>query len=174
MAGIFAFKCSHCGAMHEGSPSFGYDAPWHYEQLSEAERAQAKLTSDTCEIHHDEGTDYFIRAVVEIPVHGVAEPFLWGVWVSLSEKRFERYIETWDNPDEHDAYFGWFCNRLPWYSETLGLKTMAHPRKEGVRPWLEIERNGHLLAEHLNEGISVQLAQEIAECALHHYAATEV
>jgi hypothetical protein len=167
MAGIFAFRCSCCGEIHEGSPSFGYNAPWHYLQLSEEEKAKAKLTSDTCEITHEEGTDRFIRVVLEIPIHGVSEPFLWGVWVSLSEKSFDRYLDTWDDSDESDAYFGWFCNQIPYYPETLSLKTMVHPRKNGSRPFLDLDRNGHPLAEHLYEGISVQLAQEIAECALH-------
>ena len=30
MAGIFAFTCSYCGEVHEGSPSFAYRAPDPY------------------------------------------------------------------------------------------------------------------------------------------------
>jgi hypothetical protein len=125
------------------------------------------LGSDTCTITDAEGTNYFIRVVVEIPIHGITEPFMWGVWVSLSKASFDRYRATWDEPDETDAYFGWFCNRLPYYPDTIGLKTTVHPRKGGVRPYLTIERNGHLLAEHLANGISVQQAQQIAERVLH-------
>lgn len=167
MAAIFAFKCSSCNKMHEGSPSFAYKAPWHYLQLSEDNQAKATLTSDTCIVTHNEGTDRFVRVVLEIPIHGVAEPFMWGVWVSLSQESFERYMDTWDEPDESDAYFGWFCNRLPFYPDTLSLKITVHPRKNGNRPYLGIERSGHPLAEHLYEGISIQQAQEIAECVLH-------
>lgn len=53
------------------------------------------------------------------------------------------------------------------YSGPLSLKTTVHPRNNGNRPCLDIERDGHLLAEHLWEGISIQQAQEIAERALH-------
>ncbi len=167
MAAIFAFQCSTCGSVHEGSPSFSFPHPWHYHALPDDEKAKAKLTSDTCVISHDQGTDRFIRVLLEIPIHGVAEPFLWGVWVSLSEQNFQRYLDTWDDPDEGDGYFGWFCNRLPYYPNTLDLKAKVRPRKGGIRPCVELQRSGHLLAEHLHEGISIRQAQEIAERAQH-------
>lgn len=167
MPGIFAFKCSTCGKVHEGSPNFGYSAPGPYSALSDTDKAKAKLTSDTCEITHSEGTDRFIRVVLEIPILGVEEPFTWGVWVSLSEASFDEYLKAWDDPDENASYFGWFCNQLPYYENTINLKTQVRPRKGGIRPYLELEPNGHLLSKHLYEGISVELAQEIAENAMH-------
>lgn len=167
MASIFAFKCKTCGETHEGSPSFSFDAPWHYSCLSEEDKAKAMLSSDLCVIGHDEGTDRFIRVVLEIPILSIEEPFMWGVWVSLSEQNFERYLETWEAPDESDSYFGWFCNRLPYYPDTVNLKTMVHPRSGGRRPYLVLDRDGHPLAEHLHGGISVEQAQEIAEFVAH-------
>ena len=168
VAAIFAFKCKQCGDLHEGSPSYSFSSPWHYDQLSKEEKTRAKLTPDLCAITHDEGTDRFVRVVLEVPIHGVTEPFMWGVWVSLSEANFERYLATWDEPDENDSYFGWFCNRLPYYPDTLSLKARVRPRRGGTRPYLELERNGHMLAEHLFDGITVQQAQEIAEHAQHN------
>ena len=167
MAAIFAFKCKTCGKTHEGSPSFSFAYPWHYSGLSAEDRAKAELTSDTCTIPNEEGIDRFVRVVLEIPIHGLQEPFTWGVWVSLSEKSFDRYLTTYDDPDESDSYFGWLCNRLPYYPDTINLKTKVRPKKGGIRPYLELERNGHLLAEHFHEGISVQEAQQIAEHATH-------
>ena len=167
MAGIFAFTCTCCGKVHEGSPSFAYSAPLHYSNLSPEDRAKATLTSDTCVITHDEQTDRFIRVVLEIPIRGAGEPFTWGVWVSLSEANFNKYVETADDPDEQASYFGWFCNRLPYYDDTSGLKTKVRPRKNGIRPYLELERSGHLLAEHLHNGLTIAQAQEIAEKAMH-------
>jgi hypothetical protein len=167
MAAIFAFKCNSCGEMHEGSPSFSYPHPLAYELLSEEERRKAKLNSDLCMLSNENGAHRFVRVVLEIPIHGVDEPFTWGVWASLSEGNFMRYLDTCNNPDESDSYFGWFCNRLPYYPNTVNLKTNVRPRKGGMRPYLDLERNGHLLAEHLYNGITVQLAQEIAEVAQH-------
>ena len=110
MAAIFAFKCRSCGEVHEGSPSFAFPAPDPYVSLSEEEKASmATLDSDICTITHDEGTDLFIRAVLEIPIHGATDPFLWGLWVSVSQKSFERYLETYNDPVEGDGFFGWVC-----------------------------------------------------------------
>ena len=167
MGAIYAFTCTKCGKLHEGSPSFSFGSPWYYAQLPEPARSNARLDSDTCTIKDTNGTDYFVRVVLEIPIHNIDEPFLWGVWASLSKASFDRYVATYDDPDEGDSHFGWFSNRLPYYPETLGLKTNVHPRKGGWRPYLTIERNGHPLAEHLADGISIDLAQQIAECVMH-------
>jgi hypothetical protein len=167
VAAIFAFECATCGKVHEGSPSYGFSSPWYYAQLSEPDRANASLSDDTCTITDEGHTDYFVRAVVEVPIHGVEDGFLWGVWVSLSKASFDRYVATYNDPDESDTYFGWFSNRLPFYPDTIGLKTQVHPRKGGLRPFLEIERAGHPLAEDLADGISVERAQHIAETFIH-------
>ena len=167
MAAIFAFKCHTCGEIHEGSPSFAYDAPWHYAGLTDEQLERAWLTEDLCEIAHDQGVDRFIRTVLEIPIHGVEEPFVWGVWVSLSEQSYRRYLETRDDADPKESWFGWFCNRLPYYPDTINLKVRVRPRSGGNRPYLELERSGHPLAEHQIAGLNVRLAQEIAEHAAH-------
>ena len=168
MATIFAFTCACCGERHEGSPSFGYDAPMYYDELSDAEKASARLTGDTCVIPRDDGgVDHFVRVVLEIPIDGVVDPFLWGVWVSLSKANFERYTGAWNAHDESDAYFGWFSNRLPHYPDTTNLKTKVHPRNGGVRPWLELEPTDHPLSVDAREGLTIAQAQNIAEVAMH-------
>jgi hypothetical protein len=167
IAAIFAFKCRTCGATHEGSPGFSFDCPWHYASLTDDQRKRTRLTADLCEIVRDKGIDRFIRTTLEIPIIGVKDPFVWGVLVSLSEQSYRRYLETRDQPDEHDSWFGWFCNRLPYYPDTINLKTHVRPRTGGNRPYLELEQSGHPLAEHQVGGLRVLLAQEIAERAAH-------
>jgi hypothetical protein len=137
MAAIFAFKCSCCGKIHEGSPSYAFKAPDHYTCLREEQKAaMGYINSDLCTITHEEGTDYFVRAVLEIPIHGIEEPFIWGVWVSLSEKSFKRYVETFDAPVEGDGFFGWVCNAIPWYSPAQTLATDVAVQLGGNRPLL--------------------------------------
>ena len=169
MAAIFAFRCSSCSEIHEGSPSFGYDSPLYYAQLSDAEKQSiATLSADFCTISQGNATDYFVRAVLEIPIEGVSDPFLWGVWVSLSEKNFNHYRETLKDPDESHCYFGWFSNRLPYYPDTLNLKTSVHPRK-GLRPFLELdpEQRHHPLVDDFYNQLSIAKAQEIVERITH-------
>jgi hypothetical protein len=168
MAGIFAYTCSCCGKLHEGSPSFSCASPLHYALLSDLDKEnKAILTSDLCTIAHGEQTDRFVRVVLEIPIHGVTEPFTWGVWVSLSDSYFERYTSTWGSHDESDSYFGWFSNALPHYPNTVNLKTMVRPRSGGLRPYLELEHTDHPLSVHVHEGLTIEEAQRIAEHVLH-------
>lgn len=167
MAAIFSFKCASCDEIHEGSPSFSFRAPDPWLAQPEAVQEGGHLGSDVCRYEDEDGRQFFIRVVLEVPIHGVADPFLWGVWVSLSETNYERYIDTYDAPDTGDRYFGWFCNALPWYPDTLGLKTSVHPRANNQRPYIVLEESGHPLAVDFHRGISVQRAQEIAEAVMH-------
>jgi hypothetical protein len=167
MAAIFSFKCASCDDIHEGSPSFAYPAPDQWLAQPEAVQAAGHLGSDLCRYEDADGPHFFIRVLLEVPIHGVTDPFLWGVWVSLSEKNYQRYIDTYDAPDPADRYFGWFCNSLPWYPDSLNLKTEVHPRAGKQRPFIVPEETAHPLSRDFHEGISVQRAQEIAEAAMH-------
>lgn len=162
MGAIFAFRCRSCDEVHEGAPSFSFECPAGYDAAVADDHA-GHLGTDLCQV----GDDRFVRVCLEIPIIGTEQVFMWGVWVSLGEESFQRYVDTWDDPDERDEYFGWFCNRLPYYPDTLLLKTLVHPRKGGMRPWLELEPTDHPLSVDAREGISVQRAQEIAEVAMH-------
>jgi hypothetical protein len=105
--------------------------------------------------------------VLEVPIHGAQDPFLWGVWVSLSEANFTRHLDTWDAPVESDKYFGWFCNQLPYYPDTMSLKTSVRPRAGGQRPYIVLEPTEHLLSRHFHDGISIAEAQKVAEVMMH-------
>lgn len=168
MAGIFSFKCSCCGEIHEGSPSFGFRAPDPFLEQSEEIQNQGKLGTDLCYYKDEDGYHYFARVILEIPIHGVSDPFLWGVWVSLSEKSYQRYVETYDDPTPSDSYFGWFCNYLPYYKSTYSLKTDVHPRADGQRPHIELHECEHPLYIDFKNGISISKAQAIAEQCMHN------
>ena len=171
MAAIFAFTCSCRGIRHEGSPSFGYNAPTYYDQLSDKDESTAMCQSKpaTCALSITlERTDYFARAVIEIANYMEwHEPFMCGAWMSLTEVSFERYASTCEDHDESDSYFGWHSNRLPYYPDTVSLKTQVRPRKGGKRPYLELSDDGHPLAVHMRTGLTIKQAQEIAEASMH-------
>lgn len=167
MAAIFSFKCSNCEEIHEGSPSFAYRAPDPYLQQEKSVQEAGELGTDLCWYDDQDGRHYFVRVCLEIPIHGVTEPFMWGVWVSLSESSFNQYVETYDEPVTSDSYFGWFCNLLPYYERTYSIKTQVRPREGGVRPYLELEETDHPLSVDFHQGISIERAQEIAEAVMH-------
>ena len=161
----FRFKCRTCGEEHEGAPSFSFEAPIYYEILtSEEKREKARLGTDFCVIDENH---FFIRALLEIHIHGSDEPFLWGVWVSVSQDNFKKYYEHFGDSYYEDEYFGWFSNKLPYYPDTLNIKTYARVKPDGQRPKLELEPSDHPLSVDYYKGISWQKAVGIAEAAIH-------
>jgi hypothetical protein len=163
----FNFTCSACGQTHVGRPDLGFDSPFQYHTIPDAERSRlAQLTADTCIIANE---DFFIRGCLEIPVHGRSDPFVYGVWVSLSPKNFQRYQELFAATDrlEEPAYFGWLCNSLPGYPDTLNLKTNVHLRPYPLRPRIELQPTDHPLAIEQREGISIERLQTILETNAH-------
>lgn len=166
------FRCRHCGEQHPGPPfSWAIQAPDEWSALTSSQmRAKGDLSSDQCIIDPDR---FFIRGSLEIPVLDGAGPFVWDVWVSLSETNFKRASGRWLDPSraEEPPYFGWLCNSLPGYPETLNLKTNLHTRAVGIRPFIELEPTDHPLAVEQRDGITLARVVEIAETAMHHNAA---
>jgi hypothetical protein len=156
-----AFHCRDCNEDHEGLPDLGSDAPDPYLWLPKVDRdASAALTPDRCTITRDDGhTDYFIRGVIFIPVHGEAQPWGIGVWISQSEANYQRYL---DDEEEMEPTFGWLATRLSFYEkDTLALKTCAHFSNDKTRPTIELEPTDHPLAVDQREGITLEKAWKI-------------
>jgi len=105
--------------------------------------------------------DFFVRGVIEIPVHDYEHEFGWGVWVSHKKKNFETYRQNFDRPSI-GPFFGWLCTEINYYPETtLHLKTMAHYRGQGLRPSIVLDEADHLLYRHQRDGISLSEAWRI-------------
>ena len=163
----FEFKCVSCGQIHRGMPTFGADAPLNYYEIPEGEREQrCGLSTDHCVI--DEKW-FFVRGCIEIPVHGETEPFIWGVWASLSESGFKEWRACYDSPKRSHIgpFFGWLNAWLKPYPDTVSLKTKVHLRDNGTRPFIELEPTDHPLAVEQRDGISKQRVAEIYAQMMH-------
>lgn len=156
-----AFFCRDCKKEHEGLPDLGMDAPDAFMALSPEEREErAVFGADRCVIHYDDGeSDFFIRGVAYIPVHGQKEPFGIGLWVTQSEKNFERYL---DEEEDMEPTFGWLANRLGFYEQdSLALKTRVHFQGGRLRPKIELEPTDHPFSVDQREGITLEKAWKI-------------
>ncbi|KMQ64358.1 hypothetical protein ACM46_08685 [Chryseobacterium angstadtii] len=111
------YICECCGEEKEDWPAIAYNAPLFYHQLSEEELKNAELTSDLCTVQYSEHIHYFIRAVMVQEVAESCQDLEYGIWVSLSEKSFNEYVENYDNEEFETGYFGWLSNFLPDYIE---------------------------------------------------------
>ncbi len=162
------YICKTCSEEHEGPPlSYGAQAPAAYYGVPEAQREKrCWLSTDQCIIDDEY---FFILGNIYIPVVDREEIFNWMVWVSLSEKNYERASELWDTPgrEKELAYFSWLSTELPCYPSTLHLKTNIHTQEVGTRPVVELQELDHPLFKEQKEGITWARVKEIASLILH-------
>jgi hypothetical protein len=164
---MFRFKCTSCDEWHEGVPTFGANAPLYFYGIPDEERGKrCVLDSDTCIVDQEH---FFVRGCLEIPVHGETDAFSWGVWVSLSQAHFAEFKAHYDEPKRSHIgpFFGWLSAELPLYPSTENLKTRAHLRDGGIRPYIELEPTDHPLAVEQRNGISVDRVAEIYAFFMH-------
>ena len=164
---MFRFKCAGCDEWHEGMPGFSSRAPLHYYAIPEPEREErCELTSDTCVV---DGDSFFARGCIEVPVHGQAEPLVWGAWVSLSRESFRQFLEGFELAKRRHLgpFFGWLSAEFLVYPECENLKTHLHLRDDGIRPLIELEPTDHPLAMEQRTGISVERVAEIYAAYMH-------
>ena len=148
-------------------PTFGASRPLSYFAIPEAEReSRCAVGSDDCVI---DGKSFFVRGCIEIPVHGETDPFVWGVWVSLSERSFGEWAKVFDTKRRSHVgpFFGWLDAWLKPYPDTMNLKTQVHLRDDGVRPYIELEPTDHPLSVEQRAGISVDRVAEIYSAMVH-------
>lgn len=157
----FEFKCSLCGEIHNTWPALVYGAPWHYSQLSKQHQKNiARIDQDFCEIHHDDQIDRFIRTTLVIPVNNFELDLEYGLWVSLSEKSFNDYFDNYERTDYETGYFGWVCNKLLGYEDTLQIPTDVITQSGTTRPVLELHRDHeHPLVSDFINGITKEEAE---------------
>ena len=170
--GTQGYECRGCGQHHDDLPfSYWAEAPAFWSEFEADDHSE--LGQEHCIIG---GEQFFIRARLVIPVtdaalvEGAPAEFDWGVWVSLSERHYDRMTQLWTTPgrESEPPYFGFLCTELPLYQpSTLGLKTMVHTQPVGYRPTVELESTDHPLAVEQRTGITLARVQEIAELLLH-------
>jgi hypothetical protein len=106
---------------------------------------------------------------VEIAVCNSPDPFVWGVWVSLSKASYEQWrLHFNESRRAHiGPFFGWLDAWLKPYPDTMNLKTKDHLRDNGIRPLIELEPADHPLAMEQRQGISIERLAEIYAIMIH-------
>jgi hypothetical protein len=167
------FRCSTCDEVHVGLPAWHFGAPVQVYGVPEDEmERRVDLGTDDCVIEAPDAPDgrwFFAKGLLEIPVHGVDEPFTWGVWLSLSRASFDRFRELFDDAgrEEGESFFGWLSCAIPGYPDTQSLRARLHVRPYPLRPRVELEPTAHPLAVDQRAGIPAERAIAIAEGLLH-------
>ena len=160
MTATDGYTCACCNEVHEGFPAIGMDAPAYWVPELAARR-HCRLTSDFCVI---DGENFFVRAVLRIPVTDAEQDFEWGVWVSQSRKNYRRLRMPWNVVRQHKLLptFGYLSNELPGYGRsTLELRAQLHHQRPGWRPLVDLEPTDHPLAVEQREGITTARVHEL-------------
>lgn len=161
------YICSCCGEEKEDWPAIAYSAPYPYFSLSEEEIKNSELSSDVCIIRYSDETCYFIRAVMIQEVNETCQDLEYGVWVSLSEKSFNEYVENYYNEEFESGYFGWLANYLPDYEFENAIPTDVVVDNKIGRPFIyPHESHDHLFVKDFYQGISKQEAERRIELVL--------
>lgn len=160
------WRCAGCGEWHEGAMDLAAFAPepWPHGETREPNDALRFdgdfLSEDFCVIG---GSHRLVRAVLEIPVHGLAEKFGFGCWSTLSPENFDKYLDGFNNSDYPDwgPWTGWLCNRLETFIGTEPEAVYVYPQPGRQRPTLRIMDEQHPLAIAQHEGIDMDRMMEI-------------
>ena len=152
------WRCSSCDEPHKGMFDLAADAPDHrphevqYEPNSAIRFDGDFLSEDFCVVG---GEHFFVRCVLDIPIHGLADKFGFGCWGTTKRENFDKYLESFDGGPlpEGAPYWSWLCNRVKPFDVTEPLGCLMHPRLERQRPLLAVDEPDHLLAIAQNEGI---------------------
>lgn len=161
-----SWHCTTCNAPHDGIFHISAPAPCFWQAPIDPEPNSALrfdgnfLSEDFCVIA---GTHFFVRAVLEIPVHGLADAFGFGIWVTLSRTNFETYLDGFDDGryPNWGPWPGYFSNDVGGFGETLNQPSWVRPRPDRLRPLVTIVDERHPLAVAQREGITADRVLQI-------------
>lgn len=129
------FTCECCGKQHEGWPALTYNSPNNYYWLSAEEKKEiAVIDEDFCVINYPDEVGRFVRCVLFQKVKDHCEDLEYGLWVSLSEKSFQDYLDNFDNENHESEYFGWLSNNISEYEFLESIPTTVVTQKGNNRP----------------------------------------
>jgi hypothetical protein len=129
------YKCNKCGIEHDSWPALTYLTPSNYHDLTDEEKQKiATLSDDFCTIEYENQTDRFIRCTLFQKVNDYCDNLDYGLWVSLSEKSYNDYYDNFKNENHEASYFGWLCNWIPDYSNTINIPMTVFTKKGNQRP----------------------------------------
>ena len=129
------YRCSECGKVHSEWPALTFKSPNNYDGLSVKQKEElGKLDSDFCVISYEDQIDRFIRVTLTQSVNNDCQDLHYGLWVSLSEKSFLDYATNFDNENHETGYFGWLCNNIPGYENTMSIPCDVITKTGNSRP----------------------------------------
>ena len=161
------WKCASCDEEHGWPFDLAAPAPtvWPHKVEYEPNGALRMdgdfLSEDFCVL----GGEYFmVRAVLPIPVIGLAHQFGFGCWSTLSKENFDKYVGGFDTGKYADMgpWTGWLMNVLAGFNEEPDpLAVNFQPRHDRMRPELWVMDEDHPLGAAQQQGITAERMLEV-------------
>jgi hypothetical protein len=104
----------------------------------------------------DTHRQFFLRALLPIPVRGKREASCWGLWVEVDEATMNRVVELWDDPRQgtEPPFPARVANTIKGYPPTLGLPGTLQLTGPTTPPRFVLDPGlDHLLAEEQRRGV---------------------
>jgi hypothetical protein len=160
------WPCVRCGGEHAGFVHLAAFAPdpWRganaYEDNADLRMNGDFLSEDFCVM---DGKYFFVRGVIEIPVHDMPDTFGFGCWSTLSRGNFDKYLHGFDDGEYPDMgpWSGWLCNQLFDFIGTKPEAMWAYPQLNRQRPRFRIQDAAHPLAIAQAAGVTADTVLEI-------------
>jgi hypothetical protein len=160
------FVCSFCGEHHdEELLDMRARFPDAVFELSDEQRGdRVDAGDDACVLDGGSGgARYFVRGLLELPIHDLDESFAYGTWVEVDQSAFHRIGVLWRDPraSEEPPFSGFLANELEPYEGTSGLP--AELKLEDVEhvPSIRVLEPTHPLHEDQALGITGRRAHEL-------------
>jgi hypothetical protein len=152
------FRCAGSGRIETGLPEVSYEQPEICAALDPAAIRRRVLTTSDFTIL--DGSRYFVRVTLLVPIIGYDERFHWAAWVEVGWPAFKAYFEAFEDEDNSNlpAFPGRLANRFDGFPRSMGLAGIAYPRAHGERPHFVLKSRTHPLARAQFDGVTPQQA----------------
>ncbi len=153
------YICSICGKEHAALPrDMAYKLPGDYFDVPFDEREKrvwldTGTNPDLCVI---DGSKFYLRGVLSIPIKGEEDEFRWGTWIEVEKKDFQRYYELWNETDmsNEPSFRGFLSGGIRDFPDSDELEVIVELQSDNQRPRLTVASEAHPLAIAQREGVT--------------------
>jgi len=161
-----AFTCEVCGEAHAGAlRDIRMGLPDPIFRLDEPERErQAWVGEDSAMLTDRRGERFFVRGLLELPVHGEDGYFGYGSWIEVTRDDYATLGDLWNDEEgwRSEPFRGTLANELSPYAFTEGLPVRIRLREVQSLPLVELDDADHELVRAQRHGISRHRAHDLA------------
>ncbi|MFZ2334528.1 MAG: DUF2199 domain-containing protein [Sideroxyarcus sp.] len=157
-------ECSCCGKMVPSEDvELAFRLPDVVAALSQDEQdVRCKSTDDICEL---DGTRFFVRCTIPIPVHERLYEYSIGAWAEIADADFKKIWALWKDENQADepAIAGVLANDIPLSKRAFGCSVAVKLTGPNTRPHIIIADEGCSIFQEQKYGISLHRASEYSD-----------